>query len=98
MFFMKQRLCEIQTCHHDNPPSGMCVQLTETRASKVPTACVSDDLKLDFHAPKNLSKSGIKHPDFVKMALMPVFAVKAVMELWQTQAANVIHIVLMDHR
>jgi hypothetical protein len=55
-------------------------------------------LKLDFHAPKNLSKSGIKHPDFVKMALMPVFAVKAVMELWQTQAANVIHIVLMDHR
>jgi hypothetical protein len=76
----------------------MCVQLTETRASKVPTACVSDDLKLDFHAHKNLSKSGKKHPDFVKMALMPVFAVKAVIELWQTQAANVIHMVLMDHR
>jgi hypothetical protein len=95
---MNQRLCEIQTSHHDNPPSGMCVQLTETRASKVQTACVSDDLKLDCHAYGNLIKSGKKHPDFVKMALMPVFAVKAGIELWQTQAANVIHRVLMDHR
>jgi hypothetical protein len=76
----------------------MCVQLSENQAFKEQKACVSGDLKLDCHALRNLNKSGKKHPDFVKMALMPVFAVKAVMELWQTQAANVIHIVLMDHR
>jgi hypothetical protein len=72
--------------------------LIETRVPKVQTARVSDDLKLDCDAPKNLIKSGKKHPDFVKMALMPVFAVKAVIELWQTQAANLIHRVLMNHR
>jgi hypothetical protein len=55
-------------------------------------------LKLDCDAPKSLIKSGKKHPDFVKMALMPDFAVKAVIELWQTQAANVIHMGLMNHR
>jgi hypothetical protein len=55
-------------------------------------------LKLDCDAPKNLIKSGKKYPDFVKMALMPVFAVKEVIELWQTQAANLIHRVLMKHR
>jgi len=76
----------------------MCVQLTETGAIKLPTACLSDDLKLDCHALRNLNKSGKKHPDFVKMALLPVFAVKGVTELWQTKAANVIHRVLMNHR
>jgi hypothetical protein len=55
-------------------------------------------LKLDCDAPKNLIKSGKKHPDFVKMALMPVFAVKEVSELWQTQAVNVIHMGLLNHR
>jgi len=76
----------------------MCVQLTETGAIKLRTACLSDDLKLDCDAPKNLIKYGKKYPDFVKMALMPVFAVKEVIELWQTQAANLIHRVLMKHR
>lgn len=76
----------------------MCVQLSENQAFKEQTACVSGDLKLDCDAPKNLIKSGKKYPDFVKMALKPVFAVKAVIELWQTQAVNIIYLIFMNHR